>query len=115
VHELQKSTGSAAGFVGERTFFYYQEHQAFLEQQRFLRQLRDSQGMDVIPETSRWLVDATPERITQEIRTAYKVEPRADTPVNEDELAEFVQAMLDRNEATRQKAILKKAEETVLK
>lgn len=112
VHELQKGTGGVGGLVSEKFYFYYQEHQAYLEQQNFMKKIVADQGIEVIPEDSRWLVDATRDQITEHI-AKYPGRPAPDPtwPINEEELGESLDKMLARNEATRQKLILKKAEQ----
>lgn len=111
VHELQKSTGDAAKYVNESPFFYYQEHQAYLEQQRFLNRVVADQGINVVPELERWLVKATREEITAHIaKYPGAPTPVAKIPVNEDELGEILQGMLDKNQKSRERLILSRAE-----
>ena len=51
--EFQKSTGDAAKYVKEAPFFYYQEHQAYLEQQRFLKRVVADQGIEAVATNER--------------------------------------------------------------
>lgn len=112
VHEFQKSTGDAARFLKEAPFFYYQEHQAYLEQQNFLKRVVADQGIEVVAENERWLVNATREEITSHIsKYPGAPGPSSKIPLNEDELGELLNDMLARNEQTRQRLILKRAEQ----
>ncbi|MFL6072431.1 MAG: hypothetical protein ACJ73S_03440 [Mycobacteriales bacterium] len=100
--------------------FYFQEHQAFLKQQEFLRRARTALGEAGFAEAftaENWLVDATDERITEQITKDYgrlygkaATQPPSDIPVNREELNAQLQAMFDKEELKRAqfKAVAKK-------
>jgi hypothetical protein len=71
-HEFQRTTEVAIKYTNQ---VFYAEFQAHIAQQQFLQNVAADYGIDVIPETSRWLVNAEDEMIAAKITERYGVRP----------------------------------------
>ncbi len=91
-HEFQKAT-EVAIFINNQVF--YAEFQAHLAQSQFLEKVAADYGIDVIPEASRWLVNADDELIAQKITERYLVKPDPSIGLVRAQQEEIIQQMLD--------------------
>jgi hypothetical protein len=86
---------------------FNREHQAFLAQQKFLRDMKEQLGEATFTETfgkDKWLLDANDERIQQEIRKLYPQQPTpADLPP--EELERYYNDFLDSVENVRERIL----------
>jgi hypothetical protein len=71
-HEFQRTTEVAISYTNQ---VFYAEFQAHLAQQQFLEKVVADYGIDVVPQTSRWLVNADDETIATKITQRYGVKP----------------------------------------
>ncbi len=92
-HEFQKAT-EVAMMINNQVF--YSEFQAHLAQSQFLEKVAADYGMDVIPESSRWLVKADDELIAQKITERYGVKPDPDIGLVHAQQEDILKQMIEK-------------------
>lgn len=92
-HEFQKTT-EVAIMINNQVF--YAEFQAHLAQAQFLDKVVADYGMDVIPEASRWMVNANDETIAKKITERYLVKPDPTIGLVQSQQEDIIQQMLEK-------------------
>ena len=75
---------------------FYEEMQAFKMQQQYIQKAAEEYGEAALPENSRWLVNASDEKIASEVTLRYKVSPDPDVGITAPLTDELVGKMFNR-------------------
>ncbi|BAY06917.1 hypothetical protein NIES2098_00270 [Calothrix sp. NIES-2098] len=90
-HHFQRIT--EASIISNQIF--YAEYQAHLMQQKLIQKVAADYGNEVIPEASRWLINADDAEIAAKITQRYRVSPDPEIGLNRLQQEEIIQQMVD--------------------